>query len=157
MKSDAERAEDRRSVDLLAAEICTLAGHINAATYRFLQLIAEFDRRKGWADNATHSCAHWLNWKCGIDIGAAREKVRTALALESLPKIAAAMERGELSYSKVRALTRVATSATEDALLMIALHGTAQHVENTVRQFRRCLEAQELSRAAAQVRCLPLG
>ena len=62
MKSDAERAEDRRSVDLLAAEICTMAGHINAATYRFLQLIAEFDRRKGWADNATHSCAHWLNW-----------------------------------------------------------------------------------------------
>ena len=54
------------------------------------------------------------------------------------------MERGELSYSKVRALTRVATSATEDALLMIALHGTAQHVENTVREFRRCLEAQEL-------------
>ncbi|HEY5754391.1 MAG TPA: DUF222 domain-containing protein [Steroidobacter sp.] len=52
---------------------------MNAAHYRFLMLIAEWDRRKGWGgDGATQSCAHWLNWKCGIDMGAAREKVRTA-------------------------------------------------------------------------------
>jgi hypothetical protein len=138
------------SISDLADEITLLAGHLNAANYRWLKLIAEFDRRKGWSDWATQSCAHWLNWKCGIDMGAAREKVRVARALESLPKIAAAMERGELSYSKVRALTRVATEATEEDLLMIARHGTAQHVENLVRHFRRALDAEELGREARQ-------
>ena len=75
-----------RSVDELATEICTLAGHINAANHRFLVLVAEFDRRKGWSDSGTQSCAHWLNWKCGIAMGAAREKVRVARALEHLPR-----------------------------------------------------------------------
>ena len=150
MLTHEERLENRRSLDELAAEICTMAGHINAANYRFLKLIAEFDRRNGWSDSVTRSCAHWLNWKCGIDMGAAREKVRTARALEELPKIAAAMERGQLSYSKVRALTRVAKPETEDALLNIAVHGTAHHVETTVRHFRRCLDAEELSRAEQQ-------
>jgi hypothetical protein len=63
-----------RPIDELAAEICTFAGHINAANHRWLMLIAEFDRRNGWQDSATQSCAHWLNWKCGIAMGAAREK-----------------------------------------------------------------------------------
>ena len=92
----------------LEAQITELAGHLNAANFRWLALIAEFDRRHGWSDGATSSCAHWLNWKCGIDLGAAREKVRVAHALEKLPRVAAAMARGELSYSKARALTRVA-------------------------------------------------
>ena len=134
----------------LAAEITELAGHLNAGTYRFLKLIAEFDNRNGWSDSATQSCAHWLNWKCGIDMGAAREKVRTAHALESLPKIAAAMSRGELSYAKARALTRVACASTEDYFLSIALHGTAHHVETLVRHYRRAKEAEELSRDAQQ-------
>jgi Domain of unknown function (DUF222)/HNH endonuclease len=76
--------------------------------------------------------------------------VRTAHALEKLPRIAAAMERGELSYSKARALTRVACPQTEQTLLNIALHGTANHVEKTVRYFRRCLEAQERCREERQ-------
>jgi uncharacterized protein DUF222/HNH endonuclease len=134
----------------LEAQITELVGHLNSANYRLLSLLAEFDRRRGWADSATQSCAHWLNWKCGIDMGAAREKVRTALALESLPRISAAMERGELSYSKVRAITRVADAATEEILLSIALHGTAHHVENTVRWFRRVKQTEELSREARQ-------
>ena len=134
----------------LASRITELAGHLNAANRRWLALIAEFDRRKGWSDWLTHSCAHWLNWQCGIDIGAAREKVRVAHALEGLPQISAAMGRGELSYSKVRALTRVATPATESVFLSIALHGTAHHVETIVRQYRRATEAAELSREARQ-------
>ena len=134
----------------LTAQITELAGHLNAGHYRFLVLIAEFDRRQVWSDGATQSCAHWLNWQCGIDMGAAREKVRVAHALEKLPKIADAMARGVLSYSKVRALTRVACAATEDALLMTALHGTAEHVEKLVRYYRRAQEAEELSRAARQ-------
>ena len=148
--TEAERFERQRYVAALANEITELAGHLNAANYRFLRLIAEFDARQGWSDGATCSCAHWLNWKCGIDMGAAREKVRTARALEKLPRIAAAMERGELSYSKARALTRVACAETEEYLLSIALHGTAHHVETTVRYFRRCLESQERSREELQ-------
>jgi hypothetical protein len=113
-------------------------------------MIAEFDRRKGWSDAMTHSCAHWLNWQCGIALGAAREKVRVARALEQLPLIGAAMGRGELSYAKVRELTRIATEATEGVLLSVALHGTASHVEKLVRQYRRVLEVEELSREARQ-------
>jgi hypothetical protein len=138
------------SIDELANEIFTLSGHINAANHRWLMLIAEFDRRSGWNDGGTQSCAHWLNWKCGLAIGAAREKVRVAHALEKLPKISAAMERGNLSYSKVREITRVATGATEDYFLQIAEHGTAQHVEKLVRAYRRCQDAEELSREARQ-------
>ena len=95
-------------------------------------------------------CGPSLGWKCGLDRGAAREKVRVAHALENLPLISAAMARGALSYSKVRALTRVATPQTEDTLLMIALHGTAHHVETLVRRYRRAQEAAELSREALQ-------
>jgi hypothetical protein len=123
---DETRAADQRSLNEVGDQIVELSGHLNAANYRLLMLIAEWDRRKGWGgDGATASCAHWLNWKCGIDMGSAREKVRTAHALVNLPKIAAAMERGALSYAKVRALTRVACSNTEDTLLQYALHGTA--------------------------------
>jgi hypothetical protein len=150
MHDDATRAERGLRIQTLDAEITELAGHLNAGNCRFLALIAEFDRLEGWSDGATQSCAHWLNWKCGIDIGAAREKVRVAHALESLPLISSAMARGELSYSKVRALTRVACAATEKYLLSIALHGTADHVETLVRHYRRAQEAEELSREARQ-------
>jgi Domain of unknown function (DUF222)/HNH endonuclease len=140
----------RISLAELEAQITELAGQLNAANYRWLTLIAEFDRRNGWADGKLPSCAHWLNFKCGLNLGAAREKVRVAHALAGLPKIAASMSRGELSYSKVRALTRVASETTEDAFLMIALHGTAHHVETLVRGYRRAQEAEELSREAQQ-------
>ena len=133
----AERDCEDRALETLEAEITELWGHINAATARFLALLAEFDRREGWAQHGLSSCAHWLNWQCGISRVAAREKVRTARALESLPKIAAAFGEGRLSYSKVRALTRAATAETEDMLLHIALNGSAAHAERTVRGFRR--------------------
>jgi hypothetical protein len=68
----------RCSLAELEAQITELAGQLNAATYRWLTLIGEFDRRQGWADGSLHSCAHWLNFKCGLDLGAAREKVRAA-------------------------------------------------------------------------------
>ena len=142
--------ESSLSIRELEAEITELAGHLNAANHRWLVLIAEFDRRQGWSDGFTQSCAHWLSWKCGLDLGAAREKVRVARALETLPQISVAMGRGELSYSKVRAVTRVATPATEEVLLNVALHGTTHHVEMLVRQFRRVQEVEEVSREARQ-------
>ena len=86
------------SIRELEAQITELAGHLNAANHRWLVLIAEFDRRNGWSDGATQSCAHWLSWKCGLDLGATREKVRVARAIESLPKISVAMANGRLSY-----------------------------------------------------------
>ena len=117
----------------LVAEITTLAGHLNAANARFLALIAELDRRRGWAEWGVKSCAHWLNWKCGIGLGAAREKMRAARALEQLPQVAAAMAEGRLSYFKVREMTRVANISNESFLLNIALCGTASQVEDVVR------------------------
>jgi hypothetical protein len=83
------------------------------------------------------SCAHWLSWRTGIDLGAAREKVRVARALPGLPLIGEALRRGRISYAKVRAITRVATPETEQRLLDVALAGTASHVERIARAWRR--------------------
>jgi len=121
----------------LESEIMQLAAQISAATFQLLMLIAEFDARRAWADWGIRSCAHWLNWKCGIGMNAAREKVRVARSLAELPNISAAFELGEVSYSKVRAMTRVATADNEDYLLGIARAGTAAHVEGLVRRYQR--------------------
>ena len=136
--------------DALAAAVSTLAAHIHAATYRLLTLIAELDRREVWAAQGALSCAHWLSWACGIDTHTAREKVRVARALTELPLLSEALAKGELGYSKVRALTRIATPENEDDLLNIGLHGTAQHVEKFVRLHRRAKRAEETERADAQ-------
>ena len=142
-------AREEGGLNTLEAQITRLWGHINAATAQFLALLTEFDRKEGWAQHGMASCAHWLSWQCGIGPVAAREKVRTARALESLPKIAEAFGEGRLSYSKVRAVTRVATAATEATLLHIALNGTAEHVERTVRGFRRVQRDLEREEAEA--------
>jgi len=122
--------------DRLADKISLLAGQINAANYRFLKLVAEFNALDAWAGYGFRSCAHWLDWKCGITLGAAREKVRVARALEGLDVVNEAFEKGELSYSKVRAMTRVATKDNENFLLMIADYGTAQQMEKLIGTFR---------------------
>ena len=138
----APTAEQQRC-EILSDEITTLAGHLNAANYRFLKLLDEFDRHDGWAGDGIRSLAHWLNFKCGIGELLAREKVRVARALRSLPSIDAAFERGEISYSKVRAMARVATPENEAELLNIARHGTAAHMERLVRAYRRCRKQVE--------------
>ncbi len=121
----------------LGNEITELFGFITAATYDLLVKIRTFDQEGLWKLEGVCSCAHWLNWKCGISMTAGREKVRVANAIGDLPKISEAFRSGEISYSKVRALTRVATPENEDYLLMIAQHGTAHHVETLVRGYRR--------------------
>lgn len=136
--------------DTLADEITELCAYLNAANYRLLEKIREFDRDEHWGVDGICSCAHWLNWKCGIGMNAAREKVRVANALGDLPKISEAFEKGEISYSKVRAMTRVATADNEDYLLMIARHGTAYHVETLVRKYRRARKLQDLDEATTQ-------
>ena len=129
-------------VDRLGDEIAELSAHLDAATARLLDLIREFDARGGW-NNGFRSCAHWLSWRVGIELGAARERVRVAHALGSLPRLADALSRGELSYAKVRALTRVATPETEERLLAVGRAGTACHVERIVRGWRRVDQAAE--------------
>ena len=125
-----------RSIDDLDAEICTLARQMNAQTYRLLVLVREFDDRFGWAKWGLGNCAEWLAWRCGLSLSAAREKVRTAQALRAMPATSAAFADGLLSYSKVRALTRVAELTDEDSLLAYALGATAPQVEERCRQIR---------------------
>jgi hypothetical protein len=133
----ADVAPDTMPLERLEAEITELAGHLAAAECRWLLLIAEFDRREGHAQWGCQTCAHWLSWQCGLAPRAARERLRVARALEELPLITAAFASGTLSYSKVRAMTRVATPDNEAELLTIGEHGTAIHVERAVRAYRR--------------------
>ena len=123
-------------MDRLGNEIAELSAHLAAATAHLLVLIREFDAGRGW-NCGFSSCAHWLSWRVGMNRGAARERVRVARDLGSLPQLAEALAHGELSYSKVRALTRVATPEAEERLLAIGKAGTADHVERIVRGWRR--------------------
>jgi hypothetical protein len=156
---------DDMSTRDLESELLGLAGHIAAAECRFLQLLAEFDDRDGWAGDGIRSCAHWLSWRAGMSLRTAVEHLRVAHALQHLPRIGAAFAAGRISYSKVRAITRIAGSDTstltriaaeiaagqselrgtavadpetaEQVLLNLALSGTAGHVETIVRAVRR--------------------
>ena len=121
----------------LENKITELAAHINAATFQLLKLIGQYDEQQGWGNHGVASCAHWLQWQCGTNIGSAREKVRVARALPELPKISKSFSKGRISYSKVRAMTRVATPKNEKFLLSIARHGTAAHVEKVVSNYSR--------------------
>src|SRR5436309_3504391 len=135
-------------LDRIGDEIAELSAHLDAATARLLDLIRDFDARGGW-NNGFLSCAHWLCYRVGLEMGAARERVRVARALGTLPRLAQALARGELSYSKVRALTRIATPEIEERLLKVGLAGTAEHVERIVRGWRRVdrkVEVEETAR-----------
>jgi len=133
-----------QSLELLGNEITELAANLDAGEYEFLNLIGIFDQEGGWEGPGIGTCATWLNWKCGISIGVAREKVRIARALPGLPQISEAFSQGKVSYSKVRAMTRVGTRENEEALLNVALHGTAMHVETQVRLYRRVKRIEAL-------------
>jgi hypothetical protein len=141
-------AEPVADMDRLGDEIAELSAHLEAAGARLLDLIREFDARGGW-NNGFHSCAHWLAWRVGMDLGAARQRVRVARALGSLPLLAGALACEELSYAKVRALTRIATPEIEERLLAVAKAGTACHVERIVRGWRR-VDAAAGARETAQ-------
>ena len=137
---------ERDELERLGERIAELSSQIAAATYQLLAMIREFDERCGWGAQDCRSCAHWLNWRTGLAMGAAREKVRVARALGELPAISESMSRGEVSYSKVRAMTRVATPENEAELLGLARCGTAAHVERVVRAWRRVDRAEAAER-----------
>ncbi len=148
---------DPGDVEALGDQIAELAAQITAATYRLLELIREFDEREGW-NCGFATCAHWLSWRTGLALGPAREKVRVARALGGLPVLSQAMKQGRVSYSKVRALSRVATPANEEELLAFATAGTATHVERLVRAWRRVdrIEEQEQEKLRHESRHLSL-
>jgi len=137
----AERAE----LDALGERICAGAGHLAAATGAWLSLIEEFDRRGGWAVDGVKSCAHWLSWKCGIGPGTAREHVRVARALGEFALIRAELLAGRLSYSKVRALTRVVTPATEEFLVQLAGQTTGAQLEDLVAGFGKVQSLEDVN------------
>jgi 5-methylcytosine-specific restriction endonuclease McrA len=128
-------------VQQLEARICELAGHLTAATCRFLELVADFDARQGWASWEMGSCAAWLSWKCQIAPGTAREHVRVARALPEMPLIRAEFAAARLSYAKVRALTRIADADNEADLAQMALAMTAGQLERFARAHRRVTDS----------------
>ena len=113
----------------LEAQICALAGRQAADDCAWSLLIGEFDRRRGYDAWECRSTSYWLNWHCGLSMGAGRERVRVARALEGLPLVRAEFAAGRLTYSKVRAITRVATEHTEQMLVELGLAGTAAQLE----------------------------
>ena len=131
----------RDEAEGLGNDIAELSARIQAATYELLVMIRAFDEREGWS--GFKSCAHWLNWRTGLALGAAREKVRVARALGDLPRLSDAMRHGRISYSKVRALTRVATLANERRLLHFAECAPASYVERLARAWCRVDRVEE--------------
>jgi hypothetical protein len=136
-------AADGLPLERLEAQICELAGHLAAATYQFLVLVADFDARRGWATWQLPSCSAWLAWKCQVAPGTAREHVRVARALRELPAISAEFAAGRMSYAKVRALTRIATPVTDAGLADLAGPMTAAQLERFVAAHRSVTRADD--------------
>ena len=127
----------------VADEITTWAGRIAAGEARLLCLIGEFDRREAWSGPGLLSCAHWLSWQVGMGLKAARERVRVARALGALPVTAKAFSAGRLSWTQVRAFTRVATGDDETSWVELARSATGAQLERLVRGVRRAQRTEE--------------
>ena len=125
-----DSAELRRAVTRMAA-------HLNLADWRFIKLIAAMERTRGWREGGYCNLGNWLDHRCGLGPCAARERIRIGRALAKLPHIDAAFRDGVISYSKVRAITRVATPETDAMLLAIAEGSSAAQLESLVRTYER--------------------
>ena len=136
MKAAKPLTNHHHSIDEIDHAIVNLSARINSASYELLVLIRRFDERAGWVKWGFSNCAEWLHWRCDLGLSAAREKVRVAHALKALPTISLSFSRGKLSYSKVRALTRVARDDNETSLMAFALKTTTARVEERCRELR---------------------
>jgi hypothetical protein len=149
--SDAARISDPAAAESDAREermdrVAVLYAHITAATRDFLAAVAECDRHRDWSAEGFGSCAEWLAWRVGLGHNAATERVRVARALERLPLTSEAMSSGALSFSKVRALTRVATPEIEAELLTFARAGSTAKLERMVRAWKTLCRDDEQKR-----------
>lgn len=131
--------EPEGSHEQLEEQVTELAGHIHAATARWLKLVAEADRQGVW--HGHRSPAEWLTYRCGLDPAAAREQIKVAHRLSDLPLIAAAFEEGEISYWQVRALARVATPENEETLLDWTRHSMADQMQRICRRYETHLNS----------------
>lgn len=135
----------------LRRAVTRMAGHINHADWRFIKLIAAMDRRRGWDERGYCNLGNWLDHRCGLGPCAARERIRIGRALARLPRIDAAFRDGILSYSKVRAITRVANRENEEMLLAIAGRSSAAELESLVRSHER-VGASDRERVPSEAR-----
>jgi hypothetical protein len=146
MKPAINPPSDPVSIDDLELAIVSRFARVAAETYELLVLIRQFDERGGWLKWGLSNCSEWLHFRCDLSMSAAREKVRVAHALKTLPNTAASLATGDLAYSKVRAITRVAGAHNEEALLSFALKTTTACVEERCRELR-CGTADSLAGA----------
>jgi len=138
----------------LEAEICSLASNLAAALCRWLLLVAEYDARGAWTQvYGMRSCAHWLSWQCGLSLSTARHHVTVGRRLRELPQITEAFAAGELSFSKVRALVRIATPESEEQLVELARHATASQLERIVRSYRTAVRGSTTRDPEPEPRC----
>jgi len=148
----AQAAADRERIDALADDIATCAARLQCVEHELLTYIRRFDELSGWSRQGARSAAEWLSWRIGIGRLTAREKVRVAVALGTLPKIDAALQRGELSYCKVRALTRVADADNQELLLAQARGSTGAELERICSGFRKIMRGQVIDGERRYVR-----
>src|SRR5690348_11507114 len=125
----------------LVDEVLTWAARVARGDSQLVTLIGELDVRGAWAEHGVTSCAHWLSWKIGWSASTARERVRVGRALRELPSISEAFLAGRVTYSQVRAITRVATEADEGNWLALARHCTGSQLDNAVRGAERAVAA----------------
>ena len=144
--SSAPAAAEPAELELehLEAQLCELASQIEAGMARWIALVGEYDHREGWGSwRGVRSTAEWIAWRCSCSPRMAREHVRVARALRELPLTREAFALGELSYSKVRCLTRVAAADCEEFLLHQARYATAAQLEHMLRAYERSRAADD--------------
>jgi hypothetical protein len=153
------RGADRRPrpLEVIEREITRLASDINAATCRWLDLVAEYDARDGWAHWGARSCADWVSLNCAISPHAAREHVRVARRLQELPLVRAAFAAGRLSYSKARAVTRIEDIDREHEIVELAATATAAQLERLVRGYRRVVAVERIAQGGPPERWADWG
>jgi hypothetical protein len=139
-----------RTVEQLATDLVRLATHLNVHEFKWLVLLAAYDARRGWESSGCRSCVDWIVANVGMGRRGARDRLRVARALTHLPVVCRSMAQGSLSFSKVRALTRVAKPETEAGLVELAQHNTAAEVERVVRSARDATAAPALGRETPQ-------
>ena len=121
----------------LRSAVVNMAAGINLADWKFIKLIVAMYRSRAWSEAGYCSLSNWLDHRCGLGPVASRERVRIGLALTRLPCLDQAFQNGEISYSKVRTVTRIANPETERFLLALARTSSAFELERVVRTYER--------------------
>jgi hypothetical protein len=148
LSPDALAALSALSDEEVAEALTTWAGRVAAGEARLMAYIGEFDERRAWAVPGVLSCAHWLSRRLGMGQNAAGERVRVARALRQLPETSAAFAAGQLSFTQVRAISRVASPEDEQSYIGMARHATGGQLERLVSGIRRARKLLNRRKAA---------